>query len=218
MESQFPTAMFLGVIVISSTGVVIVLGVLLNTHGGSARGLIEVSPLIFVPLLERDLMLLNFGYPRSPAAAKASPSPFQQKLLPTPVNLNNFIFFLSAYKPSIIKFLCHVPNLLSAIKNPGAVNAKLAKELEADRLAGPFSSPPFPFFRLSPLGLVPKKTEDEFRLIHHLSFPRGSPLNDGISVEHTSVSYVTVEDAIRAIKAVGPSCYLAKTDIKMYFG
>ena len=42
-------------------------------------------------------------------------------------------------------------------------------------------------------------------------------MNDGIPVEHTSVSYATVEDAIRAIKAVGSNCYLAKTDIKNAF-
>ncbi|PFX27327.1 hypothetical protein AWC38_SpisGene7982 [Stylophora pistillata] len=51
------------------------------------------------------------------------------------------------------------PNLLSALQNPKAVSAKLSKELDAHRLAGPFSSPPFPIFRISPLGLVPKKVE-----------------------------------------------------------
>ena len=77
--------------------------------------------------------------------------------------------------------------------------------------------PPFSVFRVSPLGLVPKKTEGEFRLIHHLSFPKGTSLNDGIPPEHTSVSYATVEDAIRFIKTVGPGCFLAKTDIKNAF-
>ena len=66
------------------------------------------------------------------------------------------------------------PNLLSAIQNPEVVSAKLSKELDAHRLAGPFSSPPFPIFRISPLGLVPKKVEGEYRLIHYLSYPRGS--------------------------------------------
>lgn len=75
--------------------------------------------------------------------------------------------------------------------------------LDAHRLAGPFSSPPFSVFRISPLVLVPKKVEGEFRLLHHLSFPEGSSLNDGISPDHTSVSYATVEDAICRIKTVG---------------
>jgi len=42
-------------------------------------------------------------------------------------------------------------------------------------------------------------------------------LNDGIPPEHTSVSYATVEDAIRFIKTVGPGCFLVKTDIKNAF-
>lgn len=66
-------------------------------------------------------------------------------------------------------------NLLSAIQNPEAVDAKLDKEIAAHRIAGPYSSPPFPQFRISPLGLVPKKTEGEFHLIHHLSFPKVHP-------------------------------------------
>ena len=109
------------------------------------------------------------------------------------------------------------PNLLSAIQNPEVVSAKLSKELDAHRLAGPFSSPPFPIFRISPLGLVPKKVEGEFRLIHHLSYPRGSSLNDGISSDYTTVSYATVENAIGLIKSVGPNCFLAKTDVKNAF-
>lgn len=114
-------------------------------------------------------------------------------------------------------YSCHATNLISALQNPAVVEAKLHKELEARRLAGPFSSPPFPVFRISPLGLVPKKIEGEFRLIHHLSFPTGTSVNDGISPEHTSVSYATVQDAIRFIQTVGPGCFLAKTDIKNAF-
>ena len=85
------------------------------------------------------------------------------------------MFFLSGYNHSITDFLligftegfplhyegprysCQAPNLLSAIQNPNAVDAKLAKELAAHRLAGPFSSSPFPVFWISPLGLVLRK-------------------------------------------------------------
>ena len=67
------------------------------------------------------------------------------------------------------------------------------------------------------LGLVPKKTPGEFRLIHHLSFPRGLSVNDGIPEEHSTVSYATINDAICQIKSVGPGAYLAKTDIKNAF-
>ena len=108
-------------------------------------------------------------------------------------------------------------NLLSASDNPEVVDAKLKKECEAGRLAGPFHNVPFHPFRVSPLGVVPKKTPGEFRLIHHLSYPRGSSVNDGISPENCSVSYATISDAIQHIKATGPGCFLAKTDIKNAF-
>ena len=52
---------------------------------------------------------------------------------------------------------------------------------------------------------------------HHLSYPRGSSLNDGISSDYTTVSYATVENAIGLIKSVGPNCFLAKTDVKNAF-
>lgn len=88
-------------------------------------------------------------------------------------------------------------NLLSVLDNPEVVDAKLNKECEAGRLAGPFHHVPFHPFRVSPLGVVPKKTPGEFRLIHHLSYPRGSSINDGISLENCSVSFATISDAIQ---------------------
>lgn len=145
------------------------------------------------------------------------------------------MYFLSGYDQSIVELLCSgfrngfplhfegprhsfkSTNLLSALQNPAAVETKLKKELDAHRLAGPFEFPPFAVFRISPLGVVPKKTPGEFRLIHHLSFPKGSSVNDGIPCEHTSVSYATVEDAIGFIRAAGSGCFLAKTDIKKAF-
>ena len=106
---------------------------------------------------------------------------------------------------------------MSALDNPEAVDAKLQKELEAHRLAGPFQSPPLSPFWISPLGLVPKKVQGEFRLIHHLSFPTGFSVNDGISSDHTSVKYATIDEAIQLIKRAGPGCFLAKTDVKNAF-
>lgn len=108
-------------------------------------------------------------------------------------------------------------NLPSALANATVVDQKLSKELTARRIVGPFAAPPFHPFRVSPLGLVPKKTPREFRLIHHPSYPRGSSVNDGIAPEHTTVHYMTVSDAIRLIKTAGKGCFLAKTDIKNAF-
>ena len=111
----------------------------------------------------------------------------------------------------------HAKNLLSAVRNPTVVDAKIAKELAAGRLAGPFDSPPISPFVVSPLGVVPKKSAGEFRLIHHLSFPKGASVNDGISHENSTVCYATIGDAIRCIKLAGQGSYLAKTDIQNAF-
>ena len=216
------------------TGVVIAQGVPLNICVPSARVPTWPLTVIFVPLGRLQVPTPSFVAPVSPLTTRPRLSPNQQRL-PTPVNSDRLLFFLSGYDPSIVEVLFtgftwgfplhyegsrssfHAPNLLSAIQNPAAVDAKITKELEAHRLAGPFSSPPFSDFRVSPLGLFPKKVEGEFRLIHHLSYPKGCSLNDGIPVEFTSVSYATVEDAIRLIQSVGPGCFLAKTVIKNAF-
>ena len=53
--------------------------------------------------------------------------------------------------------------LISAMQNPDIVEDKLRKELDKGRIAGPFDSEPFPDFKTSPIGLVPKKTKGQFR-------------------------------------------------------
>ncbi|XP_068675471.1 tripartite motif-containing protein 2-like [Montipora foliosa] len=66
-------------------------------------------------------------------------------------------------------------------------------------------------------GVVPKKTPGEFRLIHHLSYPDGSSVNDFIPDQFSSVQYASIGDAITLIKSLGRACYMAKTDIKSAF-
>ena len=155
--------------------------------------------------------------------------------LPTPVQIEKLRPLLCGYDAELTSNLCDgftfgfplhfkgdrisffATNLISAQQNPEIVSAKISKELAAGRLAGPFDSPPFPNFRVSPLGVVPKKAPGEYRLIHHLSFSRGASVNDGISIEDTSVQYARVDDAVTMIKHLGQGCFLAKTDIKSAF-
>ena len=109
------------------------------------------------------------------------------------------------------------PNLKSALEQPQIVISKIHKEREAGRIAGPFALPPFPNFRYSPLGIAPKKDPSEFRLIHHLSYPNGSSVNDSTPEECSSVRYASIDDAIFVIKQTGAGCFMAKTDIKSAF-
>ena len=56
----------------------------------------------------------------------------------------------------------------------------MSKELSLGRIARPFLERPFPSLCISLLGFIPKKTQGEFRLIHHLPFPYGDSINSCI--------------------------------------
>ena len=71
------------------------------------------------------------------------------------------------------------------------------------RIAGPFDQRPLPTLRVSPIGLVPKKEPNEFRLIHHLSYPLGSSVNDYIDRQHCSVQYTSFDEAVHMVQDLG---------------
>ncbi len=97
------------------------------------------------------------------------------------------------------------------------VDRMLAIELQNNRIAGPFDKVPLPGFHCSPLGLVPKKQESKFRLIHDLSFPKGDSINDSIPREHCSVQYEDFDHVVSIIVSLGSHCLIAKADIESTF-
>lgn len=68
---------------------------------------------------------------------------------------------------------------------------KLFKEVSLGRMA--FGLPPLPNLVVSLLGVVPKKEANMFRLIHHLSYPRGGSVKDSIDPDLCTVSYTSFE-------------------------
>lgn len=108
-------------------------------------------------------------------------------------------------------------NLVSAFDLPHIIDKKIRKEVEKGRIAGPFRRVPLPAFHISPLGVVPKKEPGSYRLIHHLSHPKGDSINDHIPDEVAKVTYQTIDTAIHLIKAVGRGAFLAKTDVSEAF-
>ena len=142
---------------------------------------------------------------------------------------------MSGYSPSVADYLIDgfcfgfpipfqghsssiiAPNLLSAEQHSDEVERYLTKEVLAQRVAGPFTHPPFQNFWVSPIGVVPKKTPGEFRCIQHLSYPYGASVNDGIPVEDSSVTYSRIDDAVGLILRSGVGSFLAKPDIKSAF-
>ena len=106
-------------------------------------------------------------------------------------------------------------NSLQANLHPKAVDDKLSSELINKRIAGPFKTPPFPNFKVSPLSIREKSEPGKFRLLHNLSYPYdSSSVNGGIPQQHKTVTYATVQTAITKINQLGKNCFLAKADIQ----
>lgn len=94
---------------------------------------------------------------------------------------------------------------------------KIGKEVQAGRVAGPFAQTSLPNLQLSPLGVVPKKAPEEFRIIHHLSFPEESSVNIGIPLELHSVHYTSLDQAVRIVSICGVGALVVKTEIESAF-
>ena len=158
--------------------------------------------------------------------------------LPTPINVNSLEMVLVDHPDRLfVSRLCNslkygadigykgarVPrfsrNLPTALAQPDVVTANLMKEVALGRVAGPFPTPPFPNFQVSPIGLVPKKHSNKFRTIFHLSFPKSgvTSINHSISKEDFGLQYITIDNAIEGILCLGQGSYLAKTDIEAAF-
>ncbi|CAG2221610.1 unnamed protein product [Mytilus edulis] len=108
-------------------------------------------------------------------------------------------------------------NLLSAIRDPESVDMLLKQEIDKGYVKGPFSSPPFETYRVSPIGIAEGKYSGKKRLILDLSSPHEhethESINSLIDKEVCSLSYVKIDDAIRAIKHFGKQTILNKTDM-----
>ena len=156
-------------------------------------------------------------------------------IAPSPVNLNVLSKLLFQYNKSEADFLLGgfthgfnlhyqgprqermAKNLKSAASNPMVVQQKINKEITAGRVAGPFACRPLQNFVVSPIGLVPKKAPNEFRMIHHLSYPTGLSINDFIDPNLTSVNYTKFDKAVEMVQELGQGCQLFKMDIKNAF-
>ena len=97
--------------------------------------------------------------------------------------------------------------------------AKIIKDdLDAGRLHGPFVTPPYDKFIISPLGAFQKRGSHKIRLIHDLSYPHKGSVNSSISKEEFSLSYASVDDAASICRELGPTpVFMAKLDLENAF-
>ena len=107
-------------------------------------------------------------------------------------------------------------NLRSASDHTEVIDEALQKELANNRMAGPYTNPPYPNLRCSGVGVVPKK-DGSWRLIYHLSAPAGDSINDYIEPLDFSLQYSTIDDAIAICHRLGRGALMAKVDLKNAF-
>lgn len=165
--------------------------------------------------------------------------PHKDPPVPTPVNPARLQALLEGYDPDTTQFLCqgfsqgfHIPisnppppglnvkpNHASISQFHAQAQAMIDKELAAGRIEGPFTAPPFEDFVVSPLAIRPKREEGKFRLIHDLSYPKGTSdsINANIPREECTVEYQLIDHVVSLLHQQGTGAYMAKADIQEAF-
>lgn len=112
-------------------------------------------------------------------------------------------------------------NLLSVQQHKSAVDELLSSEIKKGFLSDPYQTAPFQQYRVSPLGIAERKYSKKKRLIVDLSAPHNNDMhpsiNDLIDKDECSLSYVSIDDAIKCIKKFGEDVLMCKTDISDAF-
>ena len=98
------------------------------------------------------------------------------------------------------------------------VEAYLTKEVTEGRVVEITDESGLLGLQIDPFGVIPKKSSPgDWRLIVDLSSPDQHSVNDGIAKELCSLSYCSVDDAVRQVLGLGRGAKLAKLDVKSAF-
>ena len=105
-------------------------------------------------------------------------------------------------------------NMVSACQHPEPIEAYLSKEVGAGRIIGPLPVG-CTGVHVSRFGVIPKPHQPgKWRLITDLSSPKDASVNDGVDPQLCSLSYTSVDDAVKCIVGLGSGALLAKIDIE----
>ena len=102
----------------------------------------------------------------------------------------------------------------SALTQPDVVQEYLAKEGAEGRVIGPLEPAQHPTVHISRVGIIPKKPIGKWRLIVDLSSQEGFSVNDGVEEGLCSLSYVSLDHAVRAALELGRGAVMAKIDVR----
>ena len=111
-------------------------------------------------------------------------------------------------------------NMLSANEHPQVVASYLEEVQKYHRIipVGDMARAAELGIHCSAFGVIPKKHKpNKWRLIVDLSAPEGHSINDGISKELASLSYVSVDDVVACALKEGKGALLAKMDVKQAY-
>ena len=107
-------------------------------------------------------------------------------------------------------------NLQSATLHADVIDRDLHREVTTGHILGPFPDKPLPTLQCLGLGVVPKKN-GKWRVIMHLLAPPGHSTNDYIPHEQFTLTYATVDAAVRLLATLGKDSLMAKADLKVAF-
>ena len=122
--------------------------------------------------------------------------------------------FHIGFDPSKSQCVSAKRNMRSALQHSSVVEEYLEKEISMHRIVGPLGGSVVGV-HINKFGVIPKNHQPgKWRIIVDLSYPDKASVNDGISQELCSLSYVSVDDAVKQILELGPGTMLAKLDVQ----
>ena len=92
------------------------------------------------------------------------------------------------------------PNWPSAVHFSDKVDDVVRNDMSLNRLHGPFITPPYEHYVISPLGAFLKRDGVKVRVIHDLSYPHGRAVNSSIDPEAYSLYYASIDIAVDACR------------------
>ena len=105
-------------------------------------------------------------------------------------------------------------NMLSALQHSEVIDSYLQEEMKMGRIAGPID-PQSCTLHVNRFGVVPKGHQTgKWRLILDLSHPEGRSINDGVDPALCSLTYTSVDWAVRMVLNTGRGALLANLDLE----